>query len=86
MSKFIKLTSLVINTSYISKIVINPNKYCIYMVKNEINGSHTLFNGSGAGWCSSKSHEEIEICDDDPLNYKIISEWINNVDYLGNKW
>jgi len=84
MSKFIKLTSLVINTSYISKIVINPNKYCIYMVKNEINGSHTLFN-AGAGLCSSKSHE-IEIRDDDPINYNIISEWINNIDYLGNKW
>ena len=81
MSKFIKLTNMILNTKYIYKISIKPNKYYIYFKFNEINGFLWLFGGTGVGNISSynaNANTEIEVCETNhPIDYKIITEWID---------
>lgn len=63
MSKFIKLTNMLLNTKYIYKVVINPKKYQIYMIY--VNDSLN---------CNF-----IEVCETKhSTDYLIISEWIRN--------
>ena len=67
MSRFIKLTSTIINTSHISKILINPNQYQINLITNEFDGS------------VGSSMEEIKVCKkENPKDYKSVSDWIDN--------
>lgn len=76
MSKFIKLTNLVININYIQSIVVKPNKYYIKVVSNTFDGSYWTFAGFGIGSISSY-HSEIEVCKtENSSDYKIISDWI----------
>jgi hypothetical protein len=72
MKQFIKLTSLIINKNYIKAIEIHPNKYNIYMMENNINGTLLL----GSGGFTSDEHK-IEVCaKEKPKEYKIITDWI----------
>ena len=78
MSKFIKLTNLVININYIHSIVIKPNKYYINIMSNKIDGSNFSVAGSGFGNISSHNYE-IEVCETKhSSNYKIVSDFIDN--------
>lgn len=73
MHQFIRLTSLIINKNYIKAIEIHPNKYNIYMMGNNINGTIIL----GSGGFTSDEHI-IEVCaEKDPKDYKTITDWIN---------
>ena len=77
MSKFIKLTNLIINSNYIHSIVINPNKYYIYLMSNKFDGSKWSVAGTGIGSISSYN-SEIEVCKTEhSSDYKIISDWID---------
>jgi hypothetical protein len=77
MSKFIKLTNLVLNTNNIYSIVIKPDKYSIHIVGNHISGFNWNFLGIGAGSISSFT-SEIEVCKNKhSLDYKIVSDWID---------
>jgi hypothetical protein len=78
MTKFMKLTNLIINTNYIHSIVIKPNKYYINFVSNKFEGSSWSIGGFGMG--SIFTHNsEIEVCENKNLNdYKIVSDWIYN--------
>ena len=77
MSKFIKLTNLIININYIQSIVIKPNKYYINVVSNNFDGSKWSIAGFGMGTISSYN-SEIEVCETKhSSDYKIVSEWIN---------
>ena len=70
MSRFIKLTSTIINTSRISKILINANQYQINLITNEFDGS--MFS-------VGSSIEEIKVCKkENPKDYKSVSDWIDN--------
>jgi len=79
MSKFIKLTNVILNTSDIHKIVIQPKKYYIHIVGKVMYGSSWSIFGSGAGHITSLT-SETEICEtNDSADYKIISDWINQI-------
>lgn len=75
MSKFLKLTSTILNTNYIHKILIIPNKYYIYCINHNINGLTIFGNG-----VISSNEIEIEVCaTNHNLDYKIVSEFINKL-------
>ncbi len=75
MSRFMKLTNILINTNDIYKIIIQPNKYHIYICSKEFIG----FNFIGIGYISSNS-SEIEVCEiKHSIDYKIVSDWINKI-------
>ena len=78
MSKFLKLTNLIVNKNYIHSIFIKPNKYYIHIVSNKFDGSTWIVAGFGNGNISSYNYE-IEVCETKhPSNYKIVSDWIDN--------
>jgi hypothetical protein len=77
MARFLKLTNMLINTNDIHKIIINPNKYYIYIMTKKFNGFTWLIGGSGVGFASSHE-EQIEVCKTKhSTDYKIVTEWIN---------
>ena len=74
MSNFIKLTSMLINTSKISMIEIQNNKYCIHLVENKLDG-FWLFS---SGYLTSIQNKQIEVCKEKhPIDYKNLTDWIN---------
>ena len=76
MSKFIKLTNLLLNTNDIHKILIHPNKYFIHIVSKKIKGFSWSIYGFGLGNIYSYT-SEIEICKEKhSIDYKIVSHWI----------
>ncbi len=78
MSKFIKLTNLIINTNHIHLIVIKPNKYYIHLMSNKFDGFKLDIVGFGAGTITSHNNE-IEVCETKhPSDYKVLSYWIDN--------
>ena len=75
MSRFIKLTALIINTRHITKIFNNKNKYYIHMMDKDIDGFMFLSSGS----LSSNDHI-IEVCENKhKLDYNLVKEWIKNI-------
>ena len=73
MVNFIKLTSIVINSSKINKIDITHNKYFIHLINNKIDGFF-LFT---SGYIDARN-DIIEICrEKHPIDYNILTEWIN---------
>jgi hypothetical protein len=77
MSKFLKLTNLIININYIHSIFIKPNKYYIHVVSNKFDGSNWSVAGFGIGTISSQNYE-IEVCETKhSSDYKIVSDWID---------
>ena len=77
MSKFMKLTNLLLNTNDIHKIVIQPNKYYIHIAPRKIDGFSWNIGLFGIGKISSHT-SEIEVCKDKNLNdYITISHWIS---------
>lgn len=76
MSRFIKLSSLVINTKYIKNIAhySNENKYVIDIV------NHKHFGMIMFG-LNSYIDDYVKICKkDNPEDYKIITKWIDSID------
>ena len=72
MSAFIKLTSIIINTKQLNKIVIKPDKYFLHM-NNRIDGYSVPFMGSTI----SSGDEILEICAiKEPSDYQLIKTWI----------
>jgi hypothetical protein len=74
MSNFIKFTSLILNINCIQSIVIKPNKYYINVVANNYQGSKLFGTGNISSYIS-----KIEVCETkNYIDYKILSDWINN--------
>ena len=72
MTRFIKLTSTIINTSHIKKIIIHNDKYCLHLNDQNINGSKF-------GWSGYilSSDSIIEICKNKNItDYTIMNTWI----------
>ena len=77
MSKFIKLSSFIINSSKINYIGIKPKLFIIEWTKNDLGGF--FFVGSGS---ISTTNLKMEICaENNPEDYLIMSEWINKLDH-----
>ena len=77
MSKFLKLTNLLLNTNDIHKIVIQPNKYYIHIVSKKIDGFNWGVGWFGLGNISSYAYD-IEVCEiKASTDYKIVSDWIS---------
>ena len=75
MANFLKLTSIIINTSHINKIEIKNNKYEIHLNNNKVEGFIFFSNGT-----IYSKNDIIEICKNkDPFDYSIITEWINDI-------
>lgn len=80
MSRFIKLTNIVLNTDYVRKITIQPKIYTIHLVSRDIFGHTLLCFGSGYGMVSS-NYGEVEVCETNhPTDYKIVTEWLNKIE------
>jgi len=77
MSKFIKLTSCLLYTNDIHKIVIQPNKYYIHIMSKKMDGLYWGIGGFGLGNISSYT-SEIEVCEmKHSTDYKIVTDWID---------
>ena len=74
MSRFLRLTNLLINVNQIRRIDINPGVYKIHLIPTELSG-FTLV-GSGTFQSSAETYTVIE--KDNIIDYKLISDWINN--------
>lgn len=75
MTRFIKLTNIVVNTAEIISIKTYQNKYCLHMTNNILNG--WLVYGSGL---FRANDNVIEICkNENPRDYQIMEKWINQL-------
>jgi hypothetical protein len=75
MSRFLKLTSYVINTQLIRHVKIEPTKFEIKFVDEKYEGFWILGSGNIQSYDSY-----INVCEkENPKDYKIVSEWINNL-------
>jgi hypothetical protein len=73
-SRFLRLTSFLINVNQIRRIDINPGVYKIHLIPNEFSG-FTLV-GSGTFQSSAETYTATE--KDNIIDYKLISDWIDN--------
>jgi hypothetical protein len=75
MTKFIKLTSMILNTRHINRIIVEPNRYYIYINNINIDGLMLL----GSGFIDS-NNQKIIICQTNKSeDYKIITDWIKTL-------
>ena len=76
MTRFMKLTQMILNFNDISKIIIHPKKYTLYLKCQETDGFVLLVCGSGFGTTSSFT-QKIEVCaEKNSIDYQIITNWI----------
>lgn len=74
MSRFIKLTHTIINTTYIQHIAIKEDKFILNFMSDKIDGSFLLGTGS-----LLSGNAELVLCKHkNYTDYKIISDWIDN--------
>jgi len=72
MQKFINLSSILINKSYITYILKKPNKYIIYVNKYNVNGFTVVGNGQ-----LYSNIDYFEICEKNNKNdFDIITNFI----------
>lgn len=72
MSRFLRLTNMLLNVNQIRLIEISPDKYTIRMNAHHING-FVIF---GTGYFESYKHD-FDCCKKEhSTDYKIISEWL----------
>lgn len=77
MSKFLKLSHIILNTNHIQSIVVKPNTYYIRIMTNKLYGSNFCIAGFGLGNITSHN-SEIEVCaNKHPTDHKIVSDWID---------
>ena len=75
MSKFINLSSCLINKLHIVEIIKQPSKYRIYLTNSYFSGTIFLTSGHMSSYSNI-----IEICEtNNPQDYKSITNWIKNM-------
>ena len=75
MSKFINLSSCLLNKLHIVEIIKQPSKYRIYLTNSHFSGA--IFFASGH---MSSTSNIIEICEKkNEQDYKIITNWIKSM-------
>jgi hypothetical protein len=76
MSRFLRLTNFLVNTSDIHKVVIHPNKYSIHVVSKKMDGFNWGIGMFSIGVISNYNYE-IEVCETNhSTDYKIVTNWI----------
>jgi hypothetical protein len=78
MSKFIKLTNLIINTNNIHAIIRKPDKFTIQIVSKSFDGFSWSIAGFGWGNISSFTSDIEVYKNEHSIDYKIVSDWIDN--------
>jgi hypothetical protein len=73
-SRFLRLTCFLINVNQIRRIDINPGVYKIHLIPSEFSG-FTLV-GSGTFQSSTETYTTTE--KDNIIDYKLISDWLEN--------
>jgi hypothetical protein len=74
MSRFLKLTKIIINKNLIQHIDINKDKFIVHLMMNKTDGLF-LFGGGA----SRSYNTELEVCKIKHLrDYKIVTDWIDN--------
>jgi hypothetical protein len=77
MSRFIRLTNVLLNTRTIHQINIESDRYVIHVISNHVDGFHWSLAGSGFGNLSTFA-SKVEVCKtNNPTDYKIVSDWIS---------
>lgn len=80
MSRFIKLSNVILNINSIQKITIHPNKYYIHFITKSIGGNSLMFFNSGWGTLTS-TDDTITICEkENPADYKTVTDWIGKME------
>ena len=73
MSKFLKLTNIIINTDVIQHINIKKNKFIIHLMTNKTDGF--IIFGGGA---SHSYNTEFDVCKTENLSdYTKVADWIS---------
>ena len=77
MSRFMRLTNVLLNTDSIHKIIISPDKYHIHVMNKQVDGFLWIFGGFGIGNVSSNL-AVIEVCRaTHSTDYEIVAKWID---------
>jgi hypothetical protein len=75
MSRFIKLTNLVVNTSKIIKIKTLPDIHYMYLSNTRFDGFFLFSSGS-----IDTKDDIVEVCKNkNPIDYHLVSEWIKQI-------
>jgi len=73
MTRFLKLTNIIINTAKIVTIDVLPTKYTIRMSDQKIDGWLLFTSGS-----VESINTKIEVCENkDPIDYQLVKKWIH---------
>ena len=81
-SRFLRITHFLINVNQIRRIDINPGVYKIHLIPTELSGF--TFVGSGTFQSSAETYTVIE--KDNIIDYKLIDEWIKNIEKNEKVW
>jgi len=74
MSRFLKLTNIIINKNYIQNISINKDKFILHILSNNFDG--VVMFGSGT---FETRDTKIEVCKTKNFSdYKIVTDWIDD--------
>ena len=73
-SRFLRITNFLINVNQIRRIDINPGAYKIHLIPSELSG-FTLV-GTGSFQSSAETYTATE--KDNIIDYKLISDWLEN--------
>jgi hypothetical protein len=74
MVNFLKLTGVIINTKFITQILIKPHKYVFYLNNGHFNGFTLLGSGN-----INTENLIMDVCQvENPEDYKIVSDWVTN--------
>jgi hypothetical protein len=80
-SRFLRLTNFLVNVNQIRRIEIHPGAYKIQLIQDELKG--VTFMGTGYFTSQTESYTATE---KDHINdYKIIADWINNIENNKNQ-
>ena len=73
MTRFLKLSNIIINTTKIMTIDILPTKYTICMSNQKIDGWLLFTSGS-----VDSKNTKIEVCKTEhPIDYQAVKEWVH---------
>jgi hypothetical protein len=79
MVNFLKLSGVIINTKFITQILIKPKKYVFHISYGEFSGFTLLGSGN-----INTEKLTMDVCEvKNPEDYKIVSDWITN-DFSNN--
>ena len=80
-ARFLRLTNFLVNVNQIRRIEIHPGAYKIHLIHDDLKG--VTFMGTGYFTSETESYTATE--KDNTIDYKIIDEWIKNIENSKNE-